>query len=179
MAVKVGDKKTLTGKLLKAPEDDGAFEAVFATLNVKDHDGDVIPDGAIGQQRAFLAAWQHTHSKNPTGGGDIFERDGKAIMRGDFIDSEDAQEVRKLMQKFPDLFEFSFGFFVSDVKFIQGTPHLLGLDVYEVSPVYRGAGIDTQLLSVKSADATPEQYQSLKGPLTELLELTKARRASQ
>ena len=193
MAVKVGDKKVFKGKLLKqadgkAVNEAGEFECSFATLNVKDHDGDVIPTGAVGEQRAFFSAWQHNHSEVPFGGGDIGERDGMAIMRGKLALSDDVElgpEIRRLhwlMNEFPDLFEFSFGFYVSSVEWRDGTPYLLGLDIFEVSAVYRGAGIDTHLISVKylgHITATPEQYQSLKGPLTEMLNLTKERRASQ
>lgn len=169
-------EKRLTGRLLKAPDDSGQCEVVFATLDVVDKDGDVIPSGQIGEQRAFMSGWQHNHNLPPIGGGDIFERDGQAIARLDFAATERGQEMRQLMMQFPDLFEFSFGFYVASVEWREQTPYLLGLDVFEVSGVYRGAGVDTHLVSVKSQEVmtvTPQQYEELKAEVAALREATK------
>ena len=116
------------------------------------------------------------------------ERDGKAVMRGELAltpkmwSSGESPQVADARSSRTCLSSAS-GFIVSSSRMARwyAVPARAGR-LRGVSPVYRGAGIDTHLLSVKylgHITATPEQYQSLKGPLTEMLNLTKERRASQ
>ena len=157
---RVGDKKMLPllgFKLLDDDAPEGSFEARFAQLNVMDRDGDVIPTGAVGNQRVSISAWQHEHRQLPVGIGETFEEDGFAVVRGRFLtETTIGMDTYRTIKAMGDRTEWSFGFFVDAIEFrdFEGqprVPHLTKLDIFEVSPVYRGAGIDTETTDIKSA----------------------------
>jgi HK97 family phage prohead protease len=132
----------------------GAFEAVFATLNVKDRDGDVIVPGAIEAGKEVLVMAQHRWNDLPIGKARIYEEGDELIARGKFfVDTPQGAASYATAKNVGDLQEWSFGFNVLDAEpgmvDEQRVTILKQLDVFEVSPVMIGAGVNTRTLAVK------------------------------
>lgn len=152
---------------LKELTDEGAFEAVFATLNVIDHDQDVTIPGAFSDQDVIIFR-SHQHRDLAVGRGSIHEDDGKmeATVKGRFfLDTTHGMDTYKTVKQLDELQEWSYGFQVVDADFgqFQGQEVRLlkKLDVFEVSPVARGAGIGTRTTDIKTeagqaADGKPK-----------------------
>jgi hypothetical protein len=151
------EKKTYQARLsFKGDEKPGEFEAVFATMNLVDHDGDVTLPGAFGEQRVVIEPWNHSWDKPPVGKGQIFERDNEAIVDGRFfLDTQSGQEHYKVAKELEDMQEFSYTFNIVEAEFgkFEGRDvrFLKKLDVWGVGQVTRGAGIATRLTAIKSA----------------------------
>lgn len=161
------DRKTLGSIELKAPGDageTGEFRAIFARYNVIDHDGDVTLPGAfpIGKAVPISAYGHRSHDGTlPVGKGVIGETDEYAYIDGRFfLDTSGGADTYRTVKALTDEVtgyagqEWSYGYDVKDAE--QGTQDgqrvrvLRSLDVSEVSPVLLGAGIDTQLVAIKS-----------------------------
>jgi hypothetical protein len=141
---------------LKAEGEPGEFSAVFATLNVVDHDGDVTLPGAFGEQRVLIEPWNHDYSRPPVGKGMVRETEAEAIVDGRFfLDTAGGKEHYQVVKEIGDQQEWSYTFNVLDAErgTFEGEPviFLKRLDVVGVSPVTRGAGIGTRTTAVKSA----------------------------
>jgi len=144
-------------KSFKADGDEGAFTAVFATLNVIDHDGDRILNGAIGNQNVVISAYGHGSwmGELPVGKGRIYEQGDEAIVEGKFfLDTEAGGETYKTVKNVAELQEWSFALPEIDYQIVEedGTHirEIKRIKVNEVSPVLMGAGVNTRLLSIKS-----------------------------
>ena len=152
-------KKTYTGAIqLKENSDQtGEFSAVFATMNVIDHDGDVTLPGAFKDgQNVRIASWGHKWNELPVGRGVIHADDEKAWVDGAFfLDTDAGMEHYKTVKALGDLQEWSYGFDILERSFgkfqEKDVQFLKGLDVFEVSPVLLGAGIGTQTTAIKGA----------------------------
>lgn len=132
----------------------GAFSAVFATLNVKDHDGDVTPPGAFEEgQVTIVEPWNHGWTL-PVGKGMIHADNEKAWVEGQFfLDTQAGLDHYKTVKAMGNIQEWSYtfdilesgeGMFKGDrVRFLQK------MDVVGVSPVTRGAGIETRTVMIK------------------------------
>lgn len=148
---------------LKADGEPGEFSAVFATLNVIDHDGDVTLPGAFGEQRVLIEPWNHDYQRPPVGKGLIHEDAEKAVVDGRFfLDTANGKEHHAVVKETADMQEWSYTFHVveGEAGQFEGEPvyFLKKLDVIGVSPVTRGAGIGTHTQSVKRAkDAESDQ----------------------
>jgi len=135
----------------------GEFSAVFATLNVKDHDGDVTPVGAFKQgQEVIVEPWNHGWEL-PAGKGRIYSDEQTAWIEGSFfMDTEVGLENYKTVKNMGELAEWSYTFYVLESS--QGdfegemVTFLEKLDTLGVSPVTRGAGIGTHTQDIKSKD---------------------------
>ena len=69
---------------LKADGEAGTFKSVFATFNVKDHDGDVtLPGAFMDAQRVVVEGWNHDYGL-PAGGGTNHADEEKAWIDGHF-----------------------------------------------------------------------------------------------
>ena len=139
---------------IKADGAEGAVRAVFATLNVIDHDGDVTPVGAFSEQDVIIEPWNHGWEL-PAGKGKIFADEEKAWLEGQFfLDTAVGLENYKTVKAMGDLAEWSYTFNVVEGatgEFDgQDVYYLNKLDVVGVSPVTRGAGIGTGTVAVKS-----------------------------
>lgn len=147
----------------------GTVKAVFATLGVVDHDGDIIPAGAIvNGQKVRISAYNHSSwgGAMPVGKGTISEVGNELIFDGQFfLDTAGGLETYKTVKNIGELGEWSFGFDVLEKEFIkdpatnQDIRRLKKLSVYEVSPVLLGAGIDTRTLDIKGLGADSSTYQ--------------------
>lgn len=152
---------------VKTVDEAGTIQAVIATLDVKDLDGDVTRPGAFGTQSMAIVQ-AHDGQDVMLGKGTLTEKDGKAIFTGRFnLDDPAAKALHsKLVFDLANgdpLIEWSYAFNINDggskhgefegddVQFFQplddGTP---GIEVVEVSPVLKGAGVGTGTLAAKS-----------------------------
>lgn len=150
--------KTSSAELKVA--DSGEVEAVFATLNVKDHDDDWTLPGAF-EEGAKVAISSYGHrswqGEPPVGRGTIHEEAGRAILKGRFfLTTAAGREAFEIVKEMGDIGEWSFGYDALEVAPVtpelreKGVRRVLKkLKVFEVSPVLRGAGIGTGTLSVK------------------------------
>lgn len=153
------DKKTYMGNLLLKAEDGaepGTFEAVFATLNVIDLDGDVTLPGAFGKQLVMVEPWNHNYQDLPVGRGTIAERDNDAVIDGKFfLDTRGGAETYQVVKELKDIQQWSYTFYILEAEFgtFQGKDvrFLKKMDVVGVSPVARGAGIDTRTTTIKGS----------------------------
>lgn len=149
----------------KANSDEtGEFTAEFATLEVIDHDGDVIRTGAFRDgQETLIEPWNHNYHEPPVGKGTIHEKDKKAVVDGRFfLDTQAGLEHYRVVKAVGPLQEWSFTFDVEqasqgpfedqDVQFLEK------LDVWGVAPVTRGAGIDTRTTDIKGAKPYPNEH---------------------
>lgn len=149
------EKKTYTGRIgLKEAGEPGEFEAVFATLNVKDLDGDVTLPGAFSAQKVLVEPWNHNYSQVPVGRGEIAERDDTAVIAGKFfLDTVSGLEHYTVVKALADMQEWSYSFVILEAEFgkLNGEDvrFLKKMDVFGVGPVTRGAGIDTRVTSIK------------------------------
>lgn len=146
----------------------GEFEAVFATFNELDSDGDItlpgaFEDGAKVRISAFgHASWGLSRGAStvpmpPTGKGIIRTSDAEAAVLGQFFlkttAGRDAYEQVKAMD---DLQEWSYGYdIVEDAtptpkqKAEGATRILVKQLVHEISPVLLGAGTRTRTVAIK------------------------------
>jgi HK97 family phage prohead protease len=140
----------------KADGQEGEFTAEFATLNVIDHDRDVILPGAFHEgQETLIEPWNHNYGELPVGKGVIHEKDNKAIVDGKFfLDTQASLEHYRVVKALGSLQEWSFTFDIeknSQGQFEdQEVQFLEKLDVWGVAPVTRGAGKDTRTTDIKS-----------------------------
>lgn len=150
------DIKIISGPVtFKSDGDEGHFRAVFATMNVVDHDGDVTVPGAFAEGGPVrISYWGHRWSDLPVGRGEIHSNDTEAWVDGRFfLDTEGGRETYATVKALGELQEWSYGFDVlerSDGE-IDGrqVQFLRKVLVHEVSPVMLGAGIGTRTLAIK------------------------------
>lgn len=151
------NKKVYSSNIeLKEDEKPGEFRAIFSTFNVIDHDGDVTLPGAFTNgQKVRIASWNHKWEELPVGMGKIYADEEKAWVDGRFfLDTEAGMETYKTVKNLEDLQEWSYGFDILDSENNQFDGQkvrvLKKLKVYEVSPVFIGAGIGTGTVGIKS-----------------------------
>lgn len=143
---------------LKADGNEGEFTAVFSTLNVIDYHGDVTVPGAFKDGQAVVVEpWNHGWSL-PAGKGVIKSDEEKAWVEGTFfMDTEVGREHHAVVKGLGEMGEWSYTFDIEEAG--QGdfegqqVQFLRKLDVVGVSPVTRGAGIDTRTVVVKGKGA--------------------------
>lgn len=141
--------------------DQGLVEAVFATFGVKDHDGDWTLPGAF-KVGAMVALSPFGHNSvirglPPVGKGVIRVDGDKVICDGQFnLKMESGRETFEAVKDMGELQEWSYAYNVlatgevtEDMRQKGVRRVLKTLDAFEVSPVLRGAGVDTQTLDVK------------------------------
>lgn len=150
--------------VLKQDGSEGEVRAVFATYNVKDRDGDVIVPGAIPEKKVFLSAAHDWGLKGWIGDGTIVSTEDEAIFEGRFwTQTADGRDAYEKVKAAGDLAEWSWGFQVlegdwgkaegEDAFYIRKT------DVFEVSPVLAGAGVNTRTVTLKAATPPPSVSQ--------------------
>ena len=152
---------------MKGEGEAGLATARFATLNVRDHDGDVTLPGAFGEQAVLLSDWAHDSRSPSIGRADIREEDNQALgdirfnlkmMRGNeayqsIAMSQELQEWSYLY-KIPEGGAYQGDFEGQQVRFLKA------VKVIHLSPVEQGAGIGTATLDIKSA-ALGDEYDKL------------------
>lgn len=155
----MGQHKQLSRVEIKSA-DRGEVSAVFSTFNVKDMDGDVTLPGAF-EDGAAVVVSSYNHASwggaRPVGKGKIRTTKSEAILDSRFfLDTADGKETFTVVKALAEsgLGEWSYGYDVLEAE--SGTfggedvQFLKKLKVFEVSPVLRGAGVNTRTLAVKS-----------------------------
>jgi hypothetical protein len=172
----MSEHKALTGVEIK-DADQGLVTAVFATLNVKDLDGDVTVPGAFEEgAQVRISSFGHTSwgGALPVGKGVIHEDGSKAILDGQFfLNTAPGRDHFETVKEMGGLMEWSYGYDIveADRGKHQGEPvqFLRKLKVHEVSPVLLGAGIDTGTLAVKNREKFPDEFERVLGDVKELV----------
>ena len=152
------ETKSGTWAVKDLDEEKGTVECVFSTFNVKDHDGDVTLPGAFTEGQAVaISAYGHRiwDGAPPMGKGHISSNSKEAVFKGQFfMDIDDAVKTFRAVKGMGEMQQWSYGFEVVDAemgeKDGERVKFLKTLDVYEVSPVLRGAGIGTRTTSAKN-----------------------------
>jgi len=151
------DRKFFRGRTdFKQNGQPGEFRAIFATLNIKDADGDVTLPGAFEEgQPVRISAWGHKWDQLPVGRGTIHSDGKEAWVDGQFLlETETGKEHYNVVKGMGDLQEWSYGFQINDSipgQFDgQDVRFLRKMHVIEVAPVMQGAGVDTRTADIKS-----------------------------
>lgn len=149
--------------ILKADSDpdSGEISAVIATLDVVDRDGDVTVAGAFADSPPVkISLYNHASAYGtmlPVGVGAIKEQGDQAVFSGElFLDTAGGLEAHTTLKRLNEAgspSEWSYGFEVLESEEGEHKGEsvrvLKRLAPFEVSPVMRGAGIDTQTIEVK------------------------------
>lgn len=149
-------------------DETGKISASIVTFGVEDLDGDIVEKTAFTDGQEVAMVWSHDW-KRPIGKGVIHVTPTEAIFEGTFfMDTVDGQEAYKTVKAMDNLQEWSWGFHVTK-RLIEETEngyirHILEAEVYEVSPVLKGAGVGTRTLAIKGKS-------SLEVEIKETLEL--------
>lgn len=148
--------KTISGVTVKSAEK-GEVSAVFSTFNVLDRDGDITLPGAIPDGlEVVISAYGHQshYGALPAGKGVIRTTETEAILEGQFfMGTEAGRDTFEVVKELGPLGEWSYS--LHDVKSHRGeldgqsVNYLESIFVKEVSPVLRGAGVNTRTLGVK------------------------------
>lgn len=162
------DKKTFRAKMVLKAENPGEFEAEFATLGVKDLDGDVTLPGAFQAQGVLIESWNHNYQQLPVGQGTIEERADKAVVSGKFfLDTVNGAEHHHVVKELGDLQQWSYSFNILEAEFgkhnDEDVRFLKKMDVIGVGPVMRGAGIDTRTTVIKGTGNNPDESEGEAG----------------
>lgn len=141
----------------------GLVKAAFSTFNKVDSDRDVTRPGAFDEGAAVLiSSYGHRswEGELPVGKGSIRQSSKEGIFEGEFFMNTDHGRnafltVLELAKS--GLGEWSYGYEPVEYSFGehegQQVRFLDKVKVFEVSPVLRGAGVNTRTLSAKSAGA--------------------------
>ncbi|HLS44295.1 MAG TPA: HK97 family phage prohead protease [Ornithinicoccus sp.] len=140
----------------------GKIQAVFATFDVIDRDGDVTRKSAFKDGAPVrISAYNHASWEGalPVGKGVIRVGPNEAILEGQFfMNTSHGRDAFETVKAMGELQEFSYGFHVTDAEpgEVEGKSVRIikGVDVHEVSPVLLGAGIGTRTLAVKGQKRT-------------------------
>lgn len=131
--------------------------AIIADLGAVDHDGDTYEPGAFkycGTQ--MISQWGHSAlgmGAMPVGTGVITEKGGMAVFNGVlFKEMQAARDLAALLRRRGANQQWSYGYDVIDSRqdYREGKSIrvLKTVDAFEVSPVYKGAGVGTETLSL-------------------------------
>lgn len=152
---------TKTFRIKQVGEIKGEVTAVIATLNVKDHDGDVTVKDAFGKQDVLIVP-THDWNSVPLGRATISEDGADVIANMRFnLDIDDGRKWYSAIKFDFDAGdpkqEYSYGYEIkeADKGEFKGerVRFLKKIKVKEVSPVLMGAGIDTGTVAVKNKKA--------------------------
>lgn len=137
----------------------GEIEAVFATIGVKDHDGDIIMSGAIDDGATVaVSAYGHSVWKGdaPAGVGTIHEEGDELILKGRyFLDTDQGRNDFHTVKGLAEAGKGEWSFGLLDIVATKGEFNgvegnlIKSVNVPEVSPVFIGAGINTRTLVAK------------------------------
>lgn len=151
------DSKSLARVEIK-DETKGEVEAVFATLDVVDKDGDITRKGAFEEgAEVLISAYNHKTWEGalPVGKGTIHEVGGDVVLKGQFfLNTTGGRDTFEVVKAMGSRGEWSYGFNVDESEpgdhEGKSVRVLKKMSVYEVSPVMRGAGVNTRTTYAKS-----------------------------
>jgi hypothetical protein len=180
-------KKKFTGRVQIKDADQGLIEAVFSTLSdaddvrkgvgIVDKDGDVTIKGAFEEGApVVISAYGHKswEGELPVGKGTIHEVDGEAVLKGRFfLNTTPGRDTFETVKELDELQEWSYS--LHDVKASSATIDgrkvrvIERVAVKEVSPVLRGAGVDTRTVDVKTDRSHRTETKQLASSVRRLL----------
>jgi len=143
----------------------GDVSVAFSRFGVIDSDNDVTYPGAMPVGKTVpVSAYGHTSWDGalPIGKGTIREVGDLGILDGRFfMDTDQGRNGYATVKAMADIQDWSFGYVVlppSGPEVFEGKDvrALRKLDVFEVSPVLKGAGIGTATLAIKSGAPGPD-----------------------
>ena len=142
--------------------EDGQGQAIIATLNVEDHDGDVLLSGVIGKEQHASILPAHNRGTASMGKAIVKEIGNHLIAEFKFNLDPDHKTAREWhsslkFDKANGLPVQQWSFALENIKREQGpfgesnrqVSFLKSFDIPEISPVLRGASIGTATLSIK------------------------------
>ncbi len=153
--------KTVGGEYVKAAAEPGSFEAVIATFDAIDGDGDVVEHGAFGRAIAPILPAHHQGSV-PLGKASVEERGDQAVAVGRFnlataAGREWFEALKFDLEHPPPRQQWSWGYVPTSWRVERRDDRevrvLEAVDLIEVSPVVRGASVGTRTLAAKAATA--------------------------
>lgn len=172
------------GMTIEAMDEAGKGLARIAVLSAVDHDGDTYLPGAFSWKAGGFQWTQilpaHDRWACPLGKARVYEDGDAAYAELNLnLDTEEGRNWHAALKfdlaKGAPIQEWSYGFDVMDADYeIRGDARvrkLKKLDVHEVSPVLRGAGIGTGTLALKglkAAELKEDHYRALLAGLGEL-----------
>jgi len=140
-------------------ETEGRVLARFATMNVVDSDGDLTLPGAFGKQRVPVSAYGHTSWQGalPVGVGETREQGNEGVADLQFfLKTTHGRDAFETIRSLGSLGQWSYGFTITDEDPPNEEQRAMGarrilkkVEIHEVSPVLRGAGVGTATLSAK------------------------------
>jgi hypothetical protein len=160
--VLASQRKTLVEVEFKTGAQEGQFRAHFSTLNKVDSDADVTFPGAFPDGKQVpISAYGHQSWMGalPVGKGAVKSDEETAWVDGAFfLDTSAGRDTYQTVKQLGGLQEWSYGYqpleYSIDPKELEPFPGaqriLKRLDVYEVSPVLKGAGVGTRTDYVKA-----------------------------
>lgn len=179
------NRKLVTGTGLLKAGGEGLATAIFSRFGgPPDHDGDITLPGAFTDgAQVVVSPWNHssTASALPAGKGVIRVKRDRAEVDVEFFMDTTAGRDTYLTLRALGGSEWSYAYDVEDAE--AGTWQgrtvrvLKRLRVYETSPVMRGAGRDTETLSLRSDPAVRRVLDEARNHVAEQLhqgELTRA-----
>ena len=145
----------------------GEVEAIIATLNVVDHDRDVLLPGAIPEGAKVKISWyghDAVFGDMPVGKGTLEVRGDQVVAKGRyFLSTTRGADAFATLKELGSDQEWSFGFRVMEradppEEWVQkgARQMLVKVAPFEVSPVMFGAGIGTQTLAMKGKGGDPD-----------------------
>lgn len=151
------DSKSLARVEIK-DETKGEVEAVFATLGVVDKDGDLTEKGAFREgDEVLISAYNHKSWDGalPVGKATIHEVGNDIVMKGQFfLQTTGGRDTFEVVKAMGGRQEWSYGFNVDESEPGEhegkSVRVLKKMSVFEVSPVLRGAGVNTRTTYAKS-----------------------------
>jgi hypothetical protein len=135
----------------------GEVIVAFSRLDVVDHDRDITRHGAIPIGKSVaMSSFGHGSWDGalPIGKGTLGESDDLGIFTGAFfMETDQGRNGYNTVKAMGDLQEWSYGFNILDSGPVTHNGatvrELRKLDIHEVSPVLKGAGILTSTLAIK------------------------------
>lgn len=155
------DRKIIRSAFQLKEDDRGSFVARFSTFGIADAEGDVTLPGAMPVGKIVpISAYGHTSWQGalPVGIGAIQADNRRAWVEGRFfLDTIGGRETYQTIRNLGRLGQWSYGYRpvkvrtdLAELARYPGAHRILAqLDVFEVSPVLVGAGVDTQTEAVK------------------------------
>ena len=153
-------------------DESGKVSASIATFGVIDSDYDIVEPSAFKHGQEVAMVWSHDWS-NPVGKGLISVTGTEAVFEGSFfMETVAGQEAYKTVKAMGNLQEWSWGFHTVKSSWEEQEErmirHLIETEVYEVSPVLKGAGIGTRTLMLKGTRKSLSLEQQIKALLEDV-----------
>ncbi len=176
-------KTETKGLTVEKMDEKGQGLARIAILSAVDHDGDTYAPGAFswkegGHQWAHILP-AHDRRAIPLGKARVYENGDAALAELHLnLDTEAGKNWHSALMfdlaKGTAIQEYSYGFGVVDAAFEQrGADRirvLKRLDIHEVSPVVRGAGVGTGTLALKSRGSFADQLNAVIAEIDDIID---------